>query len=339
MRSARFSCWSWRAERLTEIRSGATPGRLPLPHLLDRPAQDPLAERQDQAGLLGEADEVGRRDQPALRMAPADQRLDAADGQAVGRDDRLVVHEQLAALQGESEVGLKLQQRDRPPVQRRIEHHVAVAAQLLRPVHRGLGVAEQIFRRLGRRRSSSAIPVLTVTNRLCPPTNSGCRSAWRTRSATLLASSSFCRSSIRIAHSSPPRRATVSTSRTHPSSRRATAISRSSPSAWPRLSLTTLKRSTSIRTTATRCASSALTAPDRACRAVRGTASGSPGRSGHRGAPRGAGAPRRRRRSVVSVSEPAIRYGVPSSRRSARPRQSVQRYVPSSPRSRASHAR
>ena len=42
-------------------------------------AQDPAADRDDQAGLLGERDEVERRHEPAVRVDPADERLDAGD--------------------------------------------------------------------------------------------------------------------------------------------------------------------------------------------------------------------------------------------------------------------
>jgi hypothetical protein len=53
-------------------------------------AQDPLAELDDQAVLLGDRDEVGRADEPAVRVLPADQGLDVPDGAAGQVDDRLV---------------------------------------------------------------------------------------------------------------------------------------------------------------------------------------------------------------------------------------------------------
>ena len=52
--------------------------------------QDPLAERQDQAGLVGLGDEVLGIEQAALGMQPADQRLDPHDGPRRGIDLRLV---------------------------------------------------------------------------------------------------------------------------------------------------------------------------------------------------------------------------------------------------------
>ena len=51
-------------------------------------------------------------------------------------------------------------------------------------------------------------------------------------------------------NSSPPKRATVSPGRTRLPAAAATAHEHSSPAAWPRLSLTTLKRSRSRNSTA-----------------------------------------------------------------------------------------
>jgi hypothetical protein len=42
-------------------------------------AQHPFAERQDEAGLLGQRNEVERRDHAALGVVPAQQRLEAGD--------------------------------------------------------------------------------------------------------------------------------------------------------------------------------------------------------------------------------------------------------------------
>jgi hypothetical protein len=63
------------------------------------------------------------------------------------------------------------------------------------------------------------------------------------------AASAVTRSSS-TANSSPPRRAAVSVGRRQPWSRRAAAISSWSPAAWPRLSLTCLKSSRSMNSTA-----------------------------------------------------------------------------------------
>ena len=62
--------------------------------------QHPFADRHDQAGFLGDGDELGRRDQAEFGMVPAQQRLEAADGAAAAEVDlRLVVQDELVALQ------------------------------------------------------------------------------------------------------------------------------------------------------------------------------------------------------------------------------------------------
>src|SRR6185295_17665109 len=71
--------------------------------------QDPEPERDDQAGLLGERDEVERRDEAALRVLPADERLEAVDRAGLQRDERLVVERELAVLERPRKVALELQ--------------------------------------------------------------------------------------------------------------------------------------------------------------------------------------------------------------------------------------
>ena len=44
-----------------------------------RPPEDPFAEWNDQPGLFGDRDEIGRRDQSAGRMVPAQQGLERGD--------------------------------------------------------------------------------------------------------------------------------------------------------------------------------------------------------------------------------------------------------------------
>jgi len=105
--------------------------------------QHPPAERVDEAALLGDGDEGGRRDDAALRVAPADQRLEAGQG-AVGQgDQRLVVHLQLAALLGLAQVGLQLEALDHLGAHRRLEHRPVVTLGL-GAVHRHVGVAQQL---------------------------------------------------------------------------------------------------------------------------------------------------------------------------------------------------
>lgn len=128
---------SWRGETLTPVFGGQAESH-PLRGLAAGLLHHPVAERVDDAGPLGHGDELAGRDQAALGIAPAHERLDAHD-RAVGRAaDRLVVQLELAAL-------------DRPPQPRgqrealeRIGGLGAVdrdaAAGGLRLVHRGVRV-------------------------------------------------------------------------------------------------------------------------------------------------------------------------------------------------------
>ena len=73
-------------------------------------------------------------------MPPTDQRLDVTHLSVVERDHRLVVHLELAALDGAPQLGLGLEAVQRGLVHRRLEHAVA-ATGALRDVHRGVGIA------------------------------------------------------------------------------------------------------------------------------------------------------------------------------------------------------
>ena len=79
-----FGWRSWRADRLTLSAIGSSAGIsfCQIADLAARLPDGPLAERHDQPALLGERDELHRRDEAAARVLPADQRLDA--GQAAG---------------------------------------------------------------------------------------------------------------------------------------------------------------------------------------------------------------------------------------------------------------
>src|SRR6185437_6606549 len=77
---------------------------LPGPGLAAGLGDDPVRQRRDQAGALREWDELARRDELGA-VLPTHERL-ACDGGA-GRevDDRLVVQDQVAALDGAREPG------------------------------------------------------------------------------------------------------------------------------------------------------------------------------------------------------------------------------------------
>ena len=133
-------------DRLMPDRRLHRPGDL-LPQLLGLAAplaQDPAADLHDQPALLGERDELERRDQPADRMAPAQQRLDAGDRAVLEAHQRLVVQLELLALERPLQVGAQLQARHDPVVHGGLEQPVAALAVALGDVHRGVGVADQL---------------------------------------------------------------------------------------------------------------------------------------------------------------------------------------------------
>ena len=107
-------------------------------------AQHPAPDVDDQPALLGERDELDRRDQPALGMAPAQQRLDAGDGLVLEPDERLVMKLELLALERPLQVGAQLEAGHHPVVHGGLEQAVAALALGLGDVHRGVGVADQL---------------------------------------------------------------------------------------------------------------------------------------------------------------------------------------------------
>ena len=86
---------SWRGDRLTRSRSRGRPRGAPVGGLAAGLVEHPVADRDDQAGLLGDRDEARGADQAARRVLPAQQRLDADDAAVSRARPRLV--EQLAA--------------------------------------------------------------------------------------------------------------------------------------------------------------------------------------------------------------------------------------------------
>ena len=116
---------------------------VPLEDLAAGALLDPAAQRLDQAALLGDRDEVGRVELPALGVLPADQRLEAGDLAAGEGDDRLVVEAQLVAFDALAQLALDLEPAQRPGPHLGVEELAAGAAPFLGPVHRRVGVADQ----------------------------------------------------------------------------------------------------------------------------------------------------------------------------------------------------
>ena len=119
----------------------------PLEHLLGDRADHPVADRLEQAHLLGGGDEVVGVDEPAVGVVPAQQRLHRLQPAGLQLDDRLVVQDELV-------LGDRAPQprRQRQPLERVLgdvgEHGRGRAAAALALVHRHVGVLEQLDRRL-----------------------------------------------------------------------------------------------------------------------------------------------------------------------------------------------
>ena len=150
-------CWISRAETFTHRnadRSMFGPGH----RLAAGFAQDPAADRQDRAVLLGDLDELAGRDHATLRVLPADERLDA--GQAPSQvDDRLIDESQWPSSTASLELGAELVALADRGVHARVEDREAGLAVGLGHVHRDVGVADDVggtLRRIASARDADA---------------------------------------------------------------------------------------------------------------------------------------------------------------------------------------
>ena len=90
-------------------------------------------------------DEFDRRNQPALRMAPAEQRLGTGQAVVGGADLRLVEQFELIAPERPAQVALQGQALHGAPVHRFVVETEGVAPGCLGGIHRGIGIAQQGF--------------------------------------------------------------------------------------------------------------------------------------------------------------------------------------------------
>ena len=111
----------------------------PFAHLVEHP----VADRHDEAGLLGDVDELARRHQPAHRVLPAQERLLGHAFAGWEIELRLEQHAELVALERLAESPLGEEAGHGLGVHRLVEQLVARAAAALRAVHRGVGVAKE----------------------------------------------------------------------------------------------------------------------------------------------------------------------------------------------------
>ena len=112
-----------------------------MARLVERPA----ADRHDQAGLLGHRDELRRRDDAPLRVAPADQRLEALHPPGRQLHDRLEVEHELLALDRTVEVAHDPEPGVGLVAHGEVEDLEPGVPQRLGAVHGDVGVAEQIL--------------------------------------------------------------------------------------------------------------------------------------------------------------------------------------------------
>ena len=140
------------AETLTAMVIAGRPASSPGSGLPARFAQDPCTDRQDEAAVFRDGNELRRRDRPPRGMRPAYQRFRPGNRSRPQIDLRLVVQRQFLPLQGAPQALLDGLPLDGADVHGRLEELIALAPLFLRLVHRGVGVLDQRLRIAGRRR-------------------------------------------------------------------------------------------------------------------------------------------------------------------------------------------
>ena len=105
--------------------------------------QNPLAERHDKAGFLGERDELNRRNTAALRVRPTHQRLEAQHLHGIAIGQRLVMQLQLASGNGMAQIALQQAPFLQPEIHLGFEEAKSAAAGFLGAVKCRVGGAHQ----------------------------------------------------------------------------------------------------------------------------------------------------------------------------------------------------
>ena len=106
--------------------------------------QHPLAELDDEAGVLGDRNEIRRRDLAGGRMVPARQRLDADHDRAAGVDDRLIGGGEAVVADRVQQIAFQELALRKVGVHRRVVDAGAVAAFVLGAIERHVGVAQDV---------------------------------------------------------------------------------------------------------------------------------------------------------------------------------------------------
>ena len=108
--------------------------------------QNLLAKWNDKAGFLGEWNELRRRNEPQLRMAPARQSLHAERLPANGVDDRLKMNFKLIAEYRRTKVALQMMPHLGVLGEPSVEKAVAIAAFRFSPIERKISLFHQVAR-------------------------------------------------------------------------------------------------------------------------------------------------------------------------------------------------
>ena len=104
--------------------------------------QHPLPDLLDQAGILGDRNEIGRRNHAAQRMPPAQQRFTAGDVVVAQIDQRLVVEFKSALDQRHPQFALELAAKVGLLLHARFEEAIGPASGGLRGIHRQIGALQ-----------------------------------------------------------------------------------------------------------------------------------------------------------------------------------------------------
>ena len=123
-------------------------GVLPRSRLAYRLFQHPVADRDDEPGLLGQRDEDGGRNLPQFRVAPPDQRLSAYHGAGGEGDLGLVVQPEAPLLHGQAHGMVHFHARQHIDVHLRLVKAEIPAPAFLDAVHRDVRILDQLVERL-----------------------------------------------------------------------------------------------------------------------------------------------------------------------------------------------
>lgn len=107
--------------------------------------KDPGTERHDVAALLGQGDELVRRDHATARVRPADERFESGGGAVAHLDDRLVPQGERVVGDGRVHARLEFVPGDEPGVELGVEEPPSLLARGLGRVEGEVGVAEEFL--------------------------------------------------------------------------------------------------------------------------------------------------------------------------------------------------